>query len=96
MLGMPTIRAMKSVKDLGGPSAVARALGLSSPTVCGWSKIPEWHCPALEREHEGRVTVEEMRPDVPWLRVPDPDWPHKAGRPVVDHARARRKKATQA
>lgn len=85
---------MKTVTDLGGPTAVARILGLTPPTVHGWKQIPEWHCPAIELAKEGAVTVEEIRPDVPWLRVTDSQWPHPSGRPVIDiAAKARAKKA---
>lgn len=77
---------MKTVTDLGGPTAVASILGLKPPTVWGWKKIPEWHCPTIELSKEGAVTVEEMRPDVPWRRIPDSKWPHPGGRPVIDLA----------
>lgn len=47
---------------------------------------PSERCPAIERASEGRITVEQLRPDVCWLRVPDPHWPHPAGRPCIDVA----------
>ena len=77
---------MKTVDDLGGPTAVARILGLKPPTVCGWKRVPEWHCPTIELDKGGAVTVEEMRPDIPWRRIKDYRWPHPAGRPVIDLA----------
>lgn len=77
---------MKTVKDLGGPTAVARILNLAPPTVHGWKFIPAWHCPALEKALNGAVTAEEMRPDVHWLRIKDRGWPHPKGRPCEDHA----------
>lgn len=75
---------MKTAHDLGGPTAVARIVGLAVPTVHGWKRIPEWHCPAIEKAKGGAVTVEEMRPDINWLRVKDKSWPHPKGRPVID------------
>lgn len=76
-----------TVKDLGGPTRVARVLGLAAPSVHGWRNgIPADHCPALERESGGNFTVEQMRPDVRWHRVPDPAWPHPDGRPLIDVA----------
>lgn len=77
---------MITVKELGGPTEVARICGLRAPTVHGWKQIPEKHCPAIERHRGGEFTVERMRPDIPWLRVPDPSWPHPDGRPVIDVA----------
>jgi Putative antitoxin of bacterial toxin-antitoxin system, YdaS/YdaT len=43
---------------------------------------------AIEKATDGQVTVEELRPDGPWLRVKDKAWPHPKGRPVLDFAHA--------
>lgn len=76
------------IHALGGPSAVARILGIKAPSVCGWGdRPPPDRCPALERATSGRVTCEEMRPDIRWTRVPDPHWPHPGGRPCIDPAK---------
>lgn len=48
--------------------------------------IPHERCPDIERISDGEVTVEEQRPDLPWLRIPDPNWPHPGGRPLLDIA----------
>lgn len=45
------------------------------------------HCCAIERETGGIVTVQDLRPDLIWARLPDPDWPHPEGRPLLDTAR---------
>ncbi len=75
------------IASLGGPTAVARMLGIRPPSVLGWrGKPPPERCPDLERASSAKVTCEEMRPDVRWLRVPDPSWPHPAGRPCIDVA----------
>jgi len=79
------------IATLGGPAAVARMLGIKSPSVSGWGgKPPLDRCPAIERATEGRVTVEELRPDLAgrWHRIPDPAWPHPQGRPLLDVAGA--------
>lgn len=87
-VGSPYNAPMITVKDLGGPTRVARVLGLAAPSVHGWRNgIPADHCPALERESGGNFTVEQMRPDVHWHRVPDPAWPHPDGRPLIDVAK---------
>lgn len=75
------------INDIGGPSAVARMLGIKLPSVIGWKgRIPKERCPDIERGTNGRYTVEELRGDVVWRRVPDPSWPHPDGRPCIDVA----------
>jgi hypothetical protein len=75
------------ITTLGGPTAVARMLGIKAPSVIGWNgRIPADRCPAIERATNGRVPCEELRPDVRWQRVPDPAWPHPEGRPCLDVA----------
>lgn len=78
------------VRSLGGPTAVARMLGIKAPSVIGWAgKPPPDRCPAIERATGGRVTCEQLRPDVAWQRIPDPDWPNPLGRPCIDVAAPR-------
>lgn len=48
--------------------------------------LPVEHAPGIERASQGRATCEGLRPDVLWVRVPDPAWPHPAGRPCIDVA----------
>jgi hypothetical protein len=64
-------------------------VGCRVPSVIEWRKrgIPADRCPAIERATSGAVTCETLRPDVTWSRIPDPSWPHPAGRPVIDVAR---------
>jgi DNA-binding transcriptional regulator YdaS (Cro superfamily) len=80
---------MSMIDQLGGPTAVARMVGCRVPSVIEWRKrgIPADRCPAIERATQGAVTVEVLRPDAAWSRIPDPAWPHPAGRPVIDVAR---------
>lgn len=47
---------------------------------------PSERCPGIERELYPKVTVDQLRPDVRWVRVPDPTWPHPDGRPCIDVA----------
>lgn len=67
-----------------------RLVGARQQQVWNWlnrtSGIPPGRCPAIERALDARVTCEELRPDVRWLRVPDPAWPHPQGRPCIDVA----------
>lgn len=74
---------------LGGTSAVAKMTRVSAPTAHGYRHrgIPPERCPLIERATAGAHTVEALRPDAPWSRIPDPSWPHPSGRPVIDVAR---------
>ena len=75
------------IQLLGGPTAVARMVGVTVPSVIGWrGRVPADRCPALERATAGRWTVDALRPDVRWHRIPDPAWPHPGGRPCIDVA----------
>jgi DNA-binding transcriptional regulator YdaS (Cro superfamily) len=80
---------MSMIDQLGGPTAVARMVGCRVPSVIEWRKrgIPPERCPFIEHATQATVTVETLRPDVHWARIPDPAWPHPAGRPVIDIAR---------
>lgn len=63
----------KAVGILGGPTAASRALKVTPQAVFFWLKglrtIPPEKCIALERETAGKVTVEELRPDVDWAVI---------------------------
>lgn len=75
------------LSDIGTPTEIARMLGIKVPSVIGWNgRPPAERCPALERGTDARFTVEQLRPDITWTRVPDPDWPHPEGRPCIDVA----------
>lgn len=73
----------------GAAAEVARASNLSRPYIwqCagGARVLPADRCPAIELACP-TITVEQLRPDVRWYRVPDPDWPHPDGRPCIDVA----------
>lgn len=88
VLGTPIIGAMDIITDLG-PTAIARMVGVRPPSVVEWKArgIPPDRCPALERGTAGKYVCEALRPDVPWLRIPDAQWTwHPQGRPVIDTA----------
>jgi DNA-binding transcriptional regulator YdaS (Cro superfamily) len=65
---------------LGGQAALASALGVSRGAVPQWKdpkrRIPAEHCPKVERLTAGRVTCEQLRPDIEWevlrLQTADP------------------------
>ena len=68
--------------------AAARELGLNEQylyqCLTGRRTAPIERCPGIERALQGAATVEQLRPDVRWVRVPDADWPHPQGRPLAD------------
>lgn len=71
-------------------AAVAQAVGLHEQYLyqCLTRRrvLPAEHAPAIERATSGKISVEQLRPDVRWVRVPDPNWPHLQGRPCIDVA----------
>lgn len=74
----------------GSQRALASLLNVTPATVNQWCSgiraVPEDRCPSIEKATEGAVACEALRPDVVWIRIPDPDWPHPLGRPLVDHS----------
>lgn len=55
---------------VGTASGLARALGVKPPSVSQWitgkRPVPAERCPDIERITGGKVTCEELRPDVDW------------------------------
>lgn len=46
----------------------------------------DW-CPGMERASGGKLTCEQLRPDVVWTRLADSQWLwHPQGRPLLDVA----------
>jgi len=68
------MRGMNAIHDAisktGGPSSVAKMLGVSVQAVCFWRDgkrtFPAALCPKFERETNGAVRCEELRPDFDW------------------------------
>ncbi len=54
----------------GGVTGLAKALGVTPPTVSQWKKgvrqVPADRCPDIERTTSGRIRCEDLRPDVDW------------------------------
>ena len=88
--GMSQAAIHRAVEIAGGQSALARKVGARQQEIWNWLNgrpIPDHRRPAIERETG--VAVEDLgNGDVHWQRVPDPDWPHPAGRPCIDVARS--------
>lgn len=57
----------QKLKELN-QSEIARQLGVKPQAVQQWfkHKTPIIRCPEIERITEGKVTCEELRPDVNW------------------------------
>ena len=65
----------KAALAVGGVSALAAAVGVSTQAPCMWKtrrSVPAEYCPAIERATRGAVRCEDLRPDVDWsvLRQP--------------------------
>lgn len=60
--------------------AFAARVGVSQGRIQQWingDPIPEQRCALIEIESDGQCRVEELRPDVPWVRDAD-------DRPLID------------
>lgn len=81
----------KAIKVFGSQSALAADIGAHKPDLSDWlsghRKVPDHRCKAIEKATCAHVTVEELRPDLNWIRLPDKSWPHPGGRPLIDVAR---------
>ena len=57
----------------GSASALARAIGSDSASICNWAAgrrlVPAAHAVAIERVTRGQVTAHELRPDLDWLQI---------------------------
>ena len=86
----------KATLHAGGTFALALAMrvspGFVSQLLSGYRETPPDRCPDIERIVGGLVTAEKLRPDVRWVRVLDPSWPHPKGRPVIDVATKEKRK----
>lgn len=89
---MSTTAIKAAAAVVSGQAALARILDVKPPTVNQWAngerRIPDDKCPPTERATDGKVTCEELRPDLKWVRVQDSGWPHPGGRPLLDFAQA--------
>lgn len=58
--------ANRAIDLAGGPTKVAKALGVAPPNVCNWRKrgIPADHCQDMEDLVKGAVTCHQMQPRV--------------------------------
>ena len=81
----------KAVEILGSHAAFAKELGYDDrrnvwPWTSGDRMLPAEHCPPIERATKGACTCERLNDKTVWTRVPDKDWPHPKGRPLIDVA----------
>lgn len=63
--------AKQAVALLGGSVQAARRLRVKNEryqTVQAWlrTRVPAEYCPLIERELQGQVTCEQLRPDIEW------------------------------
>lgn len=61
----------QAIKMLGSTSALARGLGIKPWAVSKWNKNrpPQERCLAIEELTAGKITAEQLRPDVNWEYV---------------------------
>jgi DNA-binding transcriptional regulator YdaS (Cro superfamily) len=58
----PGVQAAIDAAD--GVGNLAKLLGIKSPSVSGWSRVPADRVIEIERGLRGKVTREQMRPDL--------------------------------
>jgi DNA-binding transcriptional regulator YdaS (Cro superfamily) len=76
---------MTTVRQQSGRPAVRQQNVWNWLTRSGGT-VPGEQCPDLEYATDGKVSCEQLRPDIDWVRVPDSAWPHPNGRPCMDVA----------
>lgn len=52
------------IRKLGGPVAVATALGIKSQAVSQWNAVPANRCKAIEEMSVGKYSRAKLRPDL--------------------------------
>lgn len=71
----------------GSAAELARSLGVSHVLISQWANnvrpLPSLRALQIEAATNGALRVEDLRPDVSWVRVPDRAWRGR-GRPVLD------------
>jgi DNA-binding transcriptional regulator YdaS (Cro superfamily) len=84
---------LESLPDGHGKQTIFAAKAGTLPQLIwqwrtGERPVPMNRCPALEMATGGKVTCEELRPDLVWHRVKDRKWTwHPEGRPLIDVTR---------
>jgi len=80
----------KACRLVGSLAELAKRIGVSPQRVSNWISrgIPDDFCPLIEQVTAGRASCERLAPDTVWHRIPDPQWPGRRGRPLIDVSRA--------
>src|SRR4051812_23639096 len=63
----------RAIVEAGGVAALARAINVTPQAVSQWDRVPAERALAVEKATEGRITRQELRPDL---------YPATSGRPV--------------
>ena len=92
------MRLSDYLEPRGRQAALCRDISAHASDVSTWAagerKVPPNRCADIERATDGSVTVEELRPDIAWVRLKDKAWRwHPKGRPAIDVAAAEPEKA---
>jgi DNA-binding transcriptional regulator YdaS (Cro superfamily) len=68
---------------IGSQSAMSRALNITKAAISQWKdgRVPAEHCPEIERLTNGAVRCEELRPDIPWGVLRQPQAEQGGGQP---------------
>lgn len=90
------MEALNDAMEIVGTGELSAALGVSRNAPLMWRRrksVPIQYRPAIENLTGGRVRVEHFGADVRWVRVKDPKWPVRKGRPLADFSGSGRPRA---
>ncbi|HCV3140837.1 TPA: helix-turn-helix domain-containing protein [Acinetobacter baumannii] len=70
-MSTPKEALTKAIQIVGSKSALARELKITPWALSKWNfeKIPEARCLPIEKITDGKVTAEELRPDINWMYI---------------------------
>jgi DNA-binding transcriptional regulator YdaS (Cro superfamily) len=54
----------RAINELGGVKQLAEAIGVSGPAISQWGRVPSERVIAVERATGGKVSRQELRPDL--------------------------------
>ncbi len=76
----------EAIREMGSQKRLAAVVMKAQGHVSHWlaNGLPHDYAPAIEKATG--VSVERLCPATTWRRMPDPEWPHPDGRPLVDFA----------
>jgi DNA-binding transcriptional regulator YdaS (Cro superfamily) len=60
----PPARVARALRQFGGPTELAKTVGITRGAIRFWTRVPAEYVLRLERASGGKLTRYEMRPDL--------------------------------